>query len=135
VSVDLHVGDKSWPVGSGALLGAFFDTVASRLEDTRRGSKYPLTAKLYQGKLQPADTGAAIAELTDIAKELTSLPPDKLVWDMDDASKKPPWGSYISADIGNLADYFVTNEGEDLIKTLITALTQAQTRNQPLEIR
>jgi len=40
----------------------------------------------------------------------------------EDLSKRPPWGDNISSDITSLANYFITNDGKDLIDVLLMAI-------------
>lgn len=68
---------------------------------------------------------AAIQELKLIKEELAAFAPSKVVWDIEDLSKRPPWGADIAQEINSLANYFVTSTGRDLISTLIEALDDA----------
>ncbi|WP_278246628.1 Imm70 family immunity protein [Butyrivibrio sp. NC2007] len=89
------------------------------------GSKYPVIMnQLYSGELEAAEIEAAMRELDSIEQELKKYPPDKVVWDIEDLSKQPPWGSKISSDITDLSNYFVTSDGENLIDVLRRALAK-----------
>ena len=46
--------------------------------------------ELYQGKLTNANVPNAKAELNTIESELKKLPPDKVIWDIEDLTKQPP---------------------------------------------
>ena len=59
---------------------------------------------------------------------------DKVVWDIEDLGKRPPWGDDISPDITNLSNYFVTSEGEDLIEVLKLALEMSIEADHPIII-
>jgi 2,3-bisphosphoglycerate-dependent phosphoglycerate mutase len=74
--------------------------------------------KFYEGKLSQKDAVGALLELKIIKFELASLQPNKIIWDISDRSKTPPWGSNISRDITNLSNYFVTSTGRDFITSL-----------------
>lgn len=127
MAVGFKVGTLYFPVGGGDFLHSFFSTVAFHLEKKQWGKKYPYIMKeLYQGRLTGAQSGKALKELFDIKKKLSRLSPDAIVWDMDDLSKQPPWGRNIAPTITCLADYFVTNEGEDFISVLEKALAASQ---------
>lgn len=54
------------------------------------------------------------------------ISPEKVVWDIEDLSKQPPWGNNISEEITDLSNYFVTSSGEDLIIMLKDALDMAK---------
>ena len=75
-----------------------------------------------------------IVELKKIQLELQAFSPDKVVWDIDDLSKQPPWGKNISNDITNLSNYFVTSDGEDFITIFFNALEKAKKLQMDLTI-
>jgi len=90
--------------------------------------------ELYQGTLDKDNVETAIVELKKIQLELQAFSPDKVVWDIDDLSKQPPWGKNISNDITNLSNYFVTSDGEDLITIFFNALEKAKKLQMDLTI-
>ena len=110
--------------------------MAYNLEDKKWGSRFPVIMnKLYQGKINQEDTDKAIEELSIIKKELQAFTPDKVIWDIEDISKQPPWGNNISKDITNLSNYFITSEGEDFISVFLHALKKAKEVNSDIEIK
>ena len=90
--------------------------------------------ELYQGELPPEKAKKALYELKRIKKGLRKFSADKVVWDIENLSKRPPWGDNISPDITNLSNYFVTSEGEDLIEVLKLALEMSIETNHPIKI-
>ena len=88
----------------------------------------------YQGTLDKDNVETAIEELKKIQLELQAFSPDKVVWDIDDLSKQPPWGKNISNDITNLSNYFVTSDGEDFITIFFNALEKAKKMQMDLTI-
>ena len=90
--------------------------------------------ELYQGTLVKDYVDTAIVELKKIQLELQAFSPDKVVWDIDDLSKQPPWGKNISNDITNLSNYFVTSDGEDFITIFFNALEKAKKLQMDLTI-
>lgn len=120
--------DYFWyEVGSGEFLHAFFSTIAYHLENGKWGSRYPvIMKKLYQGEIKSKDIKLAIKELEEIRSLLQRISPEKVIWDIEDLSKQPPWGDNISEEITDLSNYFVTSSGEDLIIMLKDALDQAK---------
>ena len=82
--------------------------------------------ELYQWTLDKDNVETAIVELKKIQLELQAFSPDKVIWDIDDLSKQPPWGKNISNDITNLSNYFVTSDGEDFITIFFNALEKAK---------
>lgn len=124
-----------YQIGSGDFLFSFFSTVAYHLENQKWGSKFPVIMnELYQGELNSTRISAAINELEQIKQELAKLTPDKVVWDIEDLSLQPPWGTNISSEITNLSNYFVTSDGEDFITTFKRALEKAEEIDYGLEI-
>lgn len=123
-------------IGNGDFLHAFFSTVAYNLENRKWGSRFPIIMnELYQGKVKHEDTEKAIKELNIIKLELQTISPDKVVWDIEDLSKQPPWGSNISKDITDLSNYFVTSDGNDFITVFFHALEKAKDVNSEMEIK
>lgn len=124
-----------YSIGSADFLHSFFSTVAVNLEGGKWGSRFPvLMNELYQGKIPVEKTDVAIEELTNIREELKNFPPNKVVWDIEDLSKQPPWGKNISKEITDLSNYFVTSDGEDFISVFFRALEDSKEMNAPLEI-
>lgn len=122
MAVGLKVGSIIDEIGSEDFLHAFFSTIAARLEP-RWGERFPmLMTRLYRSELSHEDASAALTELATIRSELARFKPDQVVWDIDDRSKLPPWGSRIAPAITNLSNYFVTSTGRDLIATLQEAI-------------
>lgn len=126
MSVGVRVGRVVDVIGTPAFLNAFFSTLVAVLEDGERGARFPaLTTTLYAGELPADRVAAALAELRAARDELAMHPPGDVVWDLDDAAARPPWGDDISSDITSLADYFVTETGRDLVEVLLEALDRA----------
>lgn len=123
MGVSLRVGPIAYPIGTGAFLGAFFDTVTGRLEDGPRGRRFPRLGDLYQhGELEASHLDAARTELSVVRERLSLLPPTAVIWDLDDPSAAPPWGDDIAASITDLSNYFVTSDGRQLLDVIQTAL-------------
>ena len=92
-----------YQIGRGDFLHSFFSTVAYNLENENWGSRFPIIMnELYQGKMSWMNVDKAIAELNVIKEELKAFSPDKVIWDIEDLSKQPPWGNNISKDITSL---------------------------------
>lgn len=123
MAVGLKVGPIFYKIGMGSFLNCFFSTVTYNLENSKRGSIFPYLMKyLYQGRLLYNDIPFAEKELRTIKSELKSYSPDKVVWDIDDLKKRPPWGSNIADRITDLSNYFYTSEGENLFDLFEKAL-------------
>lgn len=124
--VSFRVGCMMYEIGTASFLHSFFSTVAYRLENNRWGSKFPVIMnELYQGKLSFENVPAAKEELTQIKKALTKLSPNKVIWDIEDLSKQPPWEDNISEEISSLGNYFITCDGRDFIEVFFMTLNAA----------
>lgn len=135
MSIGLTVGNRYWSIGTPDFFGAFFDTVAVRLEAGVRGSQFPLLARdLYSGRLDPSGARDALLEVERIRAGLAAHPPEDVVWDADERDRRPPWGDRISPDITDLSTYFVTDDGADLLDVLAEALTESLRQDEPLVI-
>ena len=135
MSVGIKVGSITDEVGTSDFLYAFFSTISGNLEPDGWGTKYPiLINKLYQGTLTSLEAEKAIVELNIIKKDLSNIPPSKVIWDIENKSKKPPWGNKTSKEITSLANYFVTSTGRDFILTLQEALEDATENSKSVDI-
>ena len=74
-------------------------------------------------------------KLSIIKKELQKFSPEKVVWDIEDLSKQPPWGNDISKDITDLSNYFVTSDGNDFLTVFSHALEKAKEVNAEIVIK
>lgn len=123
MSLSLHAGANAFEVGAPSLLKALFSTIYVRLEDGSWGSRFPtLMNKLYEGQVGAADCDRALRELIEVRNGFSQHSPASVVWDFEDLSKQPPWGSNISPSIDSLANYFWTSNGKDLLSVLADAL-------------
>lgn len=125
-----------YQIGNGDFLHSFFSTVAYNLENGHWGSRFPVIMnELYQGKLARENIDKAIKELRIIKQELQKFSPEKVVWDIEDLSKQPPWGKNISKNITDLSNYFVTSGGDDFLTVFSHALEKAKEVNAAIEIK
>ena len=125
-----------YQIGNGDFLHSFFSSVAYHLENGDWGSRFPVIMnELYQGKIKREDMDNAIEELNVIRKELQAFSPDKVIWDIEDLSKQPPWGSNISKDITDLSNYFMTSDGDDFLSVFLHALEKAKEIDSEIEIK
>lgn len=135
MAVGFKVDFLIYQVGNGDFLHSFFSTISYHLEPDGWGTKFPYLVKhLYNGKLAWIEVPKAIKELEEIRLKLKSFSPNDVVWDIDDLSKRPPWGDNISSDITNLSNYFVTSDGRDLINVLLRALQDSLSEKTDIEV-
>ncbi len=136
MSATLTVGARSWDVSSSAELHALFSTISHRVEPGGWGSRFPvLMNKLYQGELAARDVPAARRELAEARGALAAMPPSGVVWDIEDLSRLPQAGDDVDPAITHLADYFLTNDGENLIAVIDAALAYAERKPSSVTLR
>lgn len=124
--VGFKIGCIWYEIGAASFLHSFFSTVAYNLEGGNWGTRFPVIMnELYQGELTNANVPNAKVELNTIESELKNLSPDKVIWDMEDLGKQPPWGTRISNQITDLSNYFVTSDGRDFLTIFRKALDDA----------
>lgn len=132
----LKIDTKKWEVGEQDFFFAFFSTVSFHLEPQGWGTRFPYVMNtFYQGSL-PADIlDNSEEEFRIILQELSKLTPDKVIWNIDNLSQSPPWGSRISTDITSLGNYFVTSDGKDLFEVIFEALSYAKQSGKTLTVQ
>jgi len=135
MAVGFKVDFLRYKVGTGDFLHSFFSTICQHLEDGKWGSRYPLIMKeLYNGRLKWEDAKQVTDEISAIKDQLKDYSPDMVVWDLNDLSKKPPWGDKISPTITSLANYFVTSDGRDMFDVVLLALKDSASLKIDLEV-
>lgn len=136
MAVSLTVGDEVFEAGSPDELHALFSTIGARLEPDGWGSRFPaLMERLYQGRLPAAHAAQARAELAEVRTGLEQLPPDAVVWDIEDRARRPPEGDDVDPAIANLAEYFLTGDGQPLLGAIDAALRAAERRGEDVVVR
>lgn len=135
MAVGLKTGPIFYMIGTGSFMHAFFSTIAYRLENNNWGNKFPaLMNRLYNTKIGPEESKLVLAELATIKQGLVKMKPDKVIWDIDDLTKRPPWGDDIADSITDMSNYFVTSEGKKLFDVFEKALETSIKINSPIEI-
>lgn len=122
-------------IGPGGLLHALCSTIAVKLENGVWGSRFPLIQnELYQGELASQNARNAMDEAQTIKRELGALAPTELVWDIERPDAAPPWGDDVGAHVSNMAHYFVTSTGRNLVDEIIDNLESQIEFGGPLQI-
>jgi hypothetical protein len=116
-----------YEVGHGEFLHSFFSTISYHLEKDGWGTRYPLIMNdLYHGKLKWTDVPKVRKDLKEIEEQFLRMPPEKVIWDIEDLSKTPPWGDKISPKVTSLGNYFATSEGKTFFEVLYDVLEVAE---------
>jgi hypothetical protein len=122
-------------IGIDVVLHSLLSTVAVRLEGGEWGSRFPLIMiKLYQGRLDALDADGALRELRQIKASLAALAPEKVIWDFNDLSRQPPWGSDIGPRIFSMANYHTINTGQCLLDEMLDCARALKQTGGVLEI-
>ena len=125
MAVGIKVGSIVDEIGAPSFLHSFFSTISAHADDGRWGSRFPHLFRLYEGRVPAHEAADALAELREAKLILSRLSPASVVWDIENRSAKPPWGSDISPGITSLGNYFVSSTGRDLFDLLEEALEAA----------
>jgi len=91
--------------------------------------------ELYQGELAADNVSTARRELAEAREALSGMPPSAVVWDIENPSRRPPWGEAVDPAITNLSEYFLTNDGRNLIAVIDAALAHAEREHATVTIR
>ena len=122
-------------IGPGGILHALCSTIAAKLERGAWGSRFPrIMNELYQGSLAAEHATEAMREAQTIRSELALLPPKEIVWDIDQPGALPPWGERVGSHVANMAQYFVTTTGRNLVDEVVDNLESQIEFGGPLEI-
>ena len=131
MAVGIKVGAGVSLLGDGDFVTAFFCTIAGNLEPDGWGSRFPVAmGALHDGDVPVGQVRELRHELDSIRAELRQLPPDRLIWDLDDRDARPPWGDDIASDITDLGNYFVTMDGKDMFEVIDDSLEYAERSGQ-----
>lgn len=113
-------------VGTPSFLFAFYSTIVCNVPEY---DKYKACMNfLHDGRIDSGLCSECIEELKAIRNILNGIPPQRVVWDMNDMGKMPPWGHNISKHITSLGNYFVTTDGKDLFDELTALLEYAKAK-------
>jgi 2,3-bisphosphoglycerate-dependent phosphoglycerate mutase len=136
MAVGLKTDPIFYMIGTGSFMHSFFSTIAYRLEGNKWGSKFPnLMNGLYNAEVEPDVSKWVLDELQIIKLELSRLTPDKVIWDIDNLTKRPPWGDNIAKTITDLSNYFVTSDGKQLLDVFEEALRASIDIKKPIKIQ
>jgi len=135
VTVAFKIPQITTEIGPGGLLHSLFSTIAYHLESGNWGSKYPVIMNnLYNGKLEAKNAKEAFIEVRAIKEQLELLSPDKVIWNIEDLSEKAPWGSEIGDHIKNVAMFYITKNGLNLVDELVDNIQDISNNGGNLEI-
>lgn len=136
MTVSLSISGIHNIVGTGDFLHSFFSTISFHLEPRGWGTRFPeLMNELYRGTLEPHHASKALSDALVIKRELSALPPAKVVWDIANIAQKPPWGDKVPASVTSLSNYHITSTNRVLMDLLIECLEFQVETGMPLAVR
>ena len=113
-------------VGTVGFFNSFFATVCTRLEDGVWGSRFPNADSLYWAGVPKGWWAPALSELEVIKREVSALPASDVVWVVGLPEVKPSCDVGGDSEAVNLAEFFTTVDGKNLIDELMDLLAYAQ---------
>lgn len=134
MAVSIKVNSIVDEIGAPGFLHSFFSTISAHADGGRWGSRFPQLFRLYDGRVPTHEAAGALAELREAKAILSKLSPSAVVWDVENRSAEPPWGTTISPHITSLGNYFVSSTGRDLFALLEEALESAEQQGQDASI-
>ncbi|MGM0338882.1 immunity 70 family protein [Enterococcus sp. AZ007] len=135
MTIGLKVDYLWFSIGTGDFLFSFFSNVCAHLEKMKWGDQYPIVMnELYEGILPKEHLELAQKELAEIQMKFAEVPPEKIIWDIEDLDRRPPWGNEISNEITNLSEYFVTDDGKNLFEVLEVAINEERNKGTDVVI-
>ncbi len=135
MTVGIKIRGITTEIGPGGVLHSLFSTISYHLEPHGWGTNYPtLMNKLYNGCLDQEDADNALQEIREIRERLKKYNPRQVIWDIEDPTAPPPWGLDFGPHVTDLANYFVTSTGRDLIGALMENLECLKDIGGALEI-
>lgn len=135
MTIAFRQGSVLTVIGPGGVLHSLCSTIAVRLENGDWGSRFPwIMNGLYGGSLEEGAARLAYDEMLVIRNELAALPPSAVVWDIEKPGVAPPWGTQVGPHVTNMAQYFVTETGRNLVDEIIDNLESQLQFGGPLEI-
>lgn len=104
-------------VGNIEYWNCFYSTIITNLKNYINDNSLVMSF-IKNGSCEHSDCLSIARELNLIKDKLSMLPPDQIVYDYNDLSKEPPWGSSISSIVTSCGNFFTTSDGRDLISEI-----------------
>ena len=119
-------GEHSVNVGTGDIWYSLYSTAVVRFPKNLT-ERIPHAMKfLKNGECRAEDVAITNEEMNTVIKEMSSLKPDSLVYDLKKPETAPPWGSNIASSVDSCANLFTTADGDDLFTEIGKLLSYAE---------
>lgn len=120
---------KTVDVGNGSLWHALHSTAVFKISNDDIDLLQFAMIFLDSSTCHRDDAQITARQMELLKKRLAKIPPNEVVYDMNDIRKKAPWGDFISESITSCADLFTTADGKNLLDEIITLLKYADKSN------
>jgi hypothetical protein len=119
-------GKRSVDIGSSDIWIAIYSTAVDAFSGFKK-RKISLAIKFMEDGSCSGEDGYEIARQFNLIRdELSTIEPEKVVYDINDRKKKAPWTGKISPVITSCANLFTTADGKDLLYEVVSILCYAQ---------
>jgi hypothetical protein len=117
------------------VLRALFATISYRLEPDGWATRFPVVLdQLQQGSLDAGRADQALTELEQIEAQLRSLPPDLVVWSLDDLRVRNDSKQPVNHNAKNIYDYFIARDGTPLVHKLREIVLECRSQGQRVKV-
>ena len=111
-------------VGQYEIWHCLYSTVAVRLKDFEE--KAPLAFRFLQsGECASAEATKTARDINLVRDELSKIPPESAVFDLNDMERETPWKDHLSEVITSCNTMFTTSDGKDLLYEIVSILCYA----------
>jgi 2,3-bisphosphoglycerate-dependent phosphoglycerate mutase len=108
--VGFNIYNRFFEFGYPDALASWFDTICYQLENSDRGSRFPLLKKLYDDEHDGVlyeELDAFKLEVETVQNELSKLPISNAIWDIDNPKEKIPVNHpNLNYSAKNLAEFY-----------------------------
>ena len=118
-------GNRFFDVGSEDIWKSIYYTAVVAFRYKKRNIHKAL-AFMETGKCAAAEGYETARQFNLIRDEFAKIPPEKVVYDLNNRTKKAPWMNNLSPVITSFANLFTTAEGQDLLFEVVSILTYGQ---------
>ncbi len=115
-------------IGSNSIWKSLCSTIKAYID--MDGSKYPSAMAFFESGSCTGNEGYKVGrQINQIRDELSQIPPEKSVYDLDNPGLKAPWEGKISPVITSCANLYTTADGKDFLYEIVSILVYAQIMN------
>ncbi len=125
---------KTVDIGRRDILFALYSTADCRLSGKSKKRVEKGLSFLEKGVCSCDEALETARQINLIRDELSSVSPDKMVYDKNDSKKEAPWGKKISPVITSCGNYFTTADGKDLFSSIVELLVYADVAKVSVEM-